>query len=108
MSRKSQLKRMIDDSEREIKALEQKRERSQSAIMRAIISKKTPDPTDEEYFRVFSALIDNERKNLRSMIEELENLSSQKKEDKKKAKEEKQKAKEEKKKEKDDKKDDKK
>lgn len=79
MSKKSQLKKAIDDSEREIKALEQKRERSQSAIMRAIISKKEPDPTDEEYFRVFSALIDNERANLRRMIEELEGLSSKKK-----------------------------
>ena len=88
MSKKSQLKKAIDDSEREIKALEQKRERSQSSIMRAIISKKTPDPMDEEYFRVFSTLIDNERANLRKMIEELESLSSKKKKEKKKKKKE--------------------
>ena len=43
---------------------------------------------DEEYFRVFSTLIDNERANLRKMIEELESLSSKKKKEEKKKKKE--------------------
>lgn len=79
MSRKSELKRQIADSEKEIEALEKKRERSQSAVLRAVLTKKEPDPNDVEYFRVFSELIDSERAHLRSMIEELNGLSKKKK-----------------------------
>lgn len=74
MSKKSQLKREIADIEREIGALEQKRARSQSALMRAMLTKTKPDPADEEYFRVFSELIDNEREHLRRLAAELEEL----------------------------------
>ena len=79
MSKKGQLKRAIQDSEREIEALEMKRERSQMAIMRAMISGQKPSPEDLQYFNVFSTLIDNERENLRSLIAELESLKKKKK-----------------------------
>lgn len=82
MSRKSQLKREISDCEREITALEHKRERSQSALMRAMLAKQKPDPQDEEFFRVFSALIDDSRKHLRELLAELEELQNPKKKDK--------------------------
>lgn len=74
MSKKSELKKQISEVEREIDALEKKRARSQSALMRAMLSKQKPDPMDEEYFRVFSALIDEERETLRKLLLELENL----------------------------------
>lgn len=64
MSKKGQLKKAIADSEREITALEQKRERSQSALMHAMLMKVKPNPEDERYFKVFSQLIDNEREHL--------------------------------------------
>lgn len=79
MSKKGQLKREIADCEREITALEHKRERSQSALMRAMLSKQKPDPQDEEFFRVFSTLIDNSREHLRELLAELDELNSSKK-----------------------------
>ena len=79
MSRKSrEIKRAIEDSEREIEALEQKRERSQIAVMRAMLAGTKPSPEDEQYFLVFSQLIDDERQHLRSLYAELEELTKKK------------------------------
>ena len=75
MSKKSKLKKAIEDSEREIKAYESKRERSQTAIMRAMLSGNRPSPEDEQYFNVFSNLIDQERDNLRKLYAELEEMN---------------------------------
>ena len=75
MSKKSQLKKAIDDIEREIEAYEHKRERSQTAIMRAMLAGKKPSPEDEQYFTMFSNLIDQEREKLRNLHTELDNLS---------------------------------
>ena len=74
MSKKSKLKKAIEDSEREIEALEQKRERSQIAVMRAMLAGTKPSPEDEQYFTTFSVLIDNERENLRRLYAELNEL----------------------------------
>ncbi len=74
MSKKSRLKKAIGDSEREIVALEQKRERSQAALMRAMLMGEKPDKDDEYYFKVFSSLIDNEREHLKQLYAELEAL----------------------------------
>mgnify|MGYP001078209676 CR=1 FL=1 len=74
MSKKSDLKRAIANTEKEIEALEKKRARSQSVLLSAIVSKTEPNPTDVEYFRVFTALIDERRQALRQLMEELENL----------------------------------
>lgn len=81
MSKKSQLKKAIDDSEKEIEALEQKRERSQIAVMRAMVSGTQPSPEDMQYFTVFTQLIDNERENLRKLYAELNGMSKKKKKD---------------------------
>lgn len=83
MSKKSQLKRAIEDSEREIEALEQKRERSQIAVMRAMLAGTKPSPEDQQYFMTFSTLIDNEREHLRSLYAELAELEGGKKKKKK-------------------------
>ena len=74
MSRKRQLKKEIDDLENEIEALEQKRERSQIAVMRAMIAGTKASPEDEQYFEMFSALIDKDREQLRKLYAELESL----------------------------------
>ena len=74
MSKKSQLKRAIEDCEREIEAYEHKRERSQTAIMRAMLAGKKASPEDEQYFTMFSNLIDQEREKLRSLRAELEDI----------------------------------
>ena len=74
MSKKSELKRAIADTEQEIEALEKKRARSQSVLLSAVVTKSEPNPTDVEYFRVFTALIDERRQTLRQLMDELENL----------------------------------
>lgn len=74
MSRKSELKKIISETEKEIEALEKKRERSQSVLLNAIVSKTEPDPADVEYFRVFTALIDERRELLRKYTAELKGL----------------------------------
>lgn len=78
MSKKGELKRKISDLEREIEALEKKRARSQSALMTAMLKKEKPDSADEEYFRVFTALIDGARDEMRAAVAELENLKKKK------------------------------
>ena len=75
MSKKSQLKKEIDDCEREIRAYEQKRERSQNALIRAMLAGKKASPEDEQYFTVFSELIDKAREKLRELNNELEALN---------------------------------
>ncbi|MDE6201155.1 MAG: hypothetical protein K2M47_05870 [Clostridiales bacterium] len=75
MSRKSELKKEIDDCEREIVAYEQKRERSQTAILRAMLAGTKPTKEDEQYFNLFSNLIDEARERLRVLYAELEALS---------------------------------
>lgn len=75
MSKKGQLKKAIEDCEREIEAYEHKRERSQTAIMRAMLAGKKASPEDEQYFTVFSNLIDQEREKLRQLQAELNELN---------------------------------
>ena len=74
MSKKSDLKRQIEDSESEIEALEAKLMRSQISIMGAIINNEEPTEADKEYFRVYSKLIEVERDNLKDLYKELNGL----------------------------------
>lgn len=79
MSKRGRLKREIEDCEREIEALEAKRERSQIAVMRAMLAGQKPDPQEEQYFIAFSNLIDQEREHLRSLYAELDEMKKRKK-----------------------------
>ncbi len=74
MSRKSDLEKAIKESEAEIDMLEQKRLRSMSSFIEALVNHDTPSPEDVEYFKTFSGLIDLERENLRKLNEELEKI----------------------------------
>lgn len=74
MSKKSELKKAISESEAEIEALEKKRVRSQSALLECFLNHTEPSETDAEYFRVFTSLIELERENLRKLNDELEKL----------------------------------
>lgn len=76
MSKKSELKKAIASSENEINLLEQKRIRSMSSFIQALIEHKDPDPEDVEYFKTLSGLIDFERENLRMLNEALNNLKN--------------------------------
>ncbi len=74
MSKKSDVKKAIAESEAHIEELENRRNRSQSALLRAFLDHTEPDATDAEYFRVYSQLIDLERENLRKLKAELSQL----------------------------------
>ena len=74
MSKKGDLKKAIEESDREIEALEKKRMRSQSALMEAHINNVAPNASDIEYFKIYSNLIELERKNLRQLNSELNKL----------------------------------
>lgn len=74
MSRKKELKRQIAESEKEIEALEKKRLRSHSALMEASVLNREPNPSDVEYFKIYTNLIELERKNLRQLNAELKDL----------------------------------
>ena len=76
MSRKSELEKAIRESEHEIDLLEQKRLRSMSSFIEALVNHDTPSEEDVEYFKTFSGLIELERENLRRLTEELEKLTN--------------------------------
>ena len=74
MSKKSELKKQISDAEGEIEALEAKLMRSQISVLGAIMNNEEPSEIDKEYFRVYSKLIEVERKNLIELRKQLETL----------------------------------
>ena len=74
MSKKSDLKKAIADSEKEIAELEKKCNRSQMALLQAILNNTKQNEKDVEYFRIYTSLIEVERENLRKLTEELKSL----------------------------------
>lgn len=74
MSKKSDLKRAILDSEKEIAELERKCSRSQTAVLKSILNNTAVNEQDAQYFRVYTSLIEVERENLRKLKDELKNL----------------------------------
>ena len=71
MSKKSEIKKQIEDTEKEIEALEAKLMRSQISVLGAILKNEEPSDVDKEYFRVYSKLIEVERDNLRELHKQL-------------------------------------
>lgn len=74
MSQKSALKKAIKDSEKEIENLEKKRMRSQSALLETVVTGEKADKQDLEYFKLYTSLIELERKNLAQLYKELNSL----------------------------------
>lgn len=74
MAKKSDLKRAIMQSEKEIADLERKCGRSQTALLQSILNNTQLNEQDAQYFRVYTSLIEVERENLRKLNEELKNL----------------------------------
>lgn len=75
MSTKRKLKKAIEEREIEIRTYERKRERSQTALIRALLAGTKPSKEDEQYFNVFSDLIDETRKEIRKLNDELDKIS---------------------------------
>lgn len=74
MSKKSDLKKAINDSETEIAELERKCSRSQTALLKSILNNTAINEQDAQYFRIYTSLIEVERENLRKLQDELKSL----------------------------------
>ena len=75
MLQKSKLKKAVNASREKIVLLEQKRTRSQAALVYALLNNTTPDDADIKYFNDYTVQIENERAHLRELMAELEGLS---------------------------------
>ena len=74
MFEKAKLKKAIKESKERIDSIEQKRTRSQAALVDAILRQAQPDDRDVDYFNQFTAQIDAERDNLHKLMKQLEEL----------------------------------
>jgi hypothetical protein len=74
MREKRILNKKIAQCKASIEELEQKRSRSQAALITARLSNTAPDDEDVEYFNKFTAEIDAQRELMRALIAELESL----------------------------------
>ena len=74
MFEKRKLKKAIEKSKEKIEQIEQKRARSQSALVDAILRHTEPNDTDVDYFNQFTAQIEDERANLHRLMRQLEQL----------------------------------
>ena len=74
MFEKSKLKKAIKKSKERIAEIEQKRTRSQAALVEAILRHTEPNDKDVDFFNMFTAQIDEERDNLHRLQNELDAL----------------------------------
>ncbi len=74
MFRKSKLKKEINACKKKIATLEQKRSRSQAALVSAILTHQDPDDNDLEFFNMFTEQINKERDRMQGLTKELEEL----------------------------------
>ena len=75
MFKKRKLKKEIEKSKLKIEAIEQKRSRSQAALVEAILKHEEPDDKDVDFFNQFTEQIDNERNHLHELMSELDKLN---------------------------------
>ncbi len=68
MFEKRNLNKQIKKSRYKIELLEQKRARSQAALVSAILTHTTPDDEDVDIFNEITAQIDAEREVLRALL----------------------------------------
>ena len=71
MFEKRKLKKQLVEKEKQIQIIEQKRMRSQSAIVEAILAHEDPSDEDTDYFNEYSAQIKQLRDELRELIQAL-------------------------------------
>ena len=75
MFKKFKKKREIEKSKQMISLLEQKRSRSQAALVEAILQHTSPKDEDVDFFNRFTTQIDAERERMHKLMQELEELS---------------------------------
>ena len=72
--RKEELEKSIEACKEKITQLEQKRTRSQAALVYALLNHTTPNDEDIEYFNMYTVKIENERMHMHELMEELDKL----------------------------------
>lgn len=75
MLQKAKLKKAINASRKKIAAIEQKRTRSQAALVYALLNHTSPSDEDIEFFNNFTVQIEQERNHMHELMAELEKLS---------------------------------
>ena len=63
------LRRQIKQAKKNILELEQRRSRSQAALVAAILNNKIPNDDDVDYFNMFTGKIDAERDRMHALME---------------------------------------
>lgn len=76
MFEKLKLKKRIKRCRKEIVLIEKKRIRSQAALVEAILTNKTPDDSDVDFFNRFTSQIDIVRQQMQSYQQELDALNN--------------------------------
>lgn len=74
MFKKMKLKKEIERCKQQIAELEQKRTRSQAALVEAILMKTEPKDDDVDFFNKFTEKIEAERQRLHELMKELDAL----------------------------------
>lgn len=74
MFKKMALKREIKKSIKKIAEIEQKRSRSQAALVEAILTNTTPNDEDTDYFNKYTAEIEEIRNGLHELEIRLKNI----------------------------------
>ena len=75
MLQKSKIKKEINASRKKILLLEQKRTRSQAALVYALLNHTTPNDADIQYFNDYTVQIENERAHMHELMAQLEELN---------------------------------
>lgn len=74
MFEKLKLKKQISKYKKQIEVLEQKRMRSQAALVTAILKHETPNDNDVDFFNRYTTKIDEVRTQMMALTEKLEAL----------------------------------
>lgn len=72
MFKKIRTKRAIERSKKQIAQLEQRRARSQAALMEAILRHTSPDDRDVDFFNYYTSRIEEEREKMHQLMDEPE------------------------------------
>lgn len=67
---KMKLRKQINQAKKNIEELEQKRSRSQAALVSALLKNEVPNDEDVDYFNRFTEKIDAERDRMHVLMEE--------------------------------------
>ena len=77
MFEKRKLRKQIRKAKEKICELEQRRSRSQAALVSALLNNEVPRDEDVDYFNHFNGLVDQERDRLHVLMAEYEALIKQ-------------------------------